>query len=177
MPAAFSKEFKEAAIKKILGRGEQTIVSVCREVGISPSVASVWLRDSGKIAEMSESSSNKTNSPGKRAQDYTAEEKLRAVLEFRKRQEEPEAQGEYLRRSGLYTATIETWEKEMLGALGKPKRQPKRTPEEMAKDRKIAELERDLRRKDRALAETTALLILKKKAESIWGLVDDEESA
>jgi hypothetical protein len=122
-------------------------------------------------------SRSKTDSSGKRAQDYTASEKLEAVLEFKKRQDQQEAQGEYLRSHGLHAATVEAWEKEILGALAKPQRQPKRTPEEMAKDRKIAELERDLRRKDKALAETTALLILKKKAESIWGLVDDEESA
>ena len=35
--------------------------------------------------------------------------------------------------------------------------------------RKIKELEKELQRKDRALAETTALLVLKKKADLIWG--------
>ena len=34
---------------------------------------------------------------------------------------------------------------------------------------RIRELERDLGRKDRALAETAALLILRKKAAAIWG--------
>ena len=42
--------------------------------------------------------------------------------------------------------------------------------------KKIKELERELRRKDKALAEATALLILKKKAELIWGVVEDDES-
>ena len=36
------------------------------------------------------------------------------------------------------------------------------------------ELERDLNRKDKALAETTALLVLKKKADLIWGTGDKE---
>jgi transposase len=176
MPAAFPKEFKEAAIKKALNRGDETIGSICQEIGISQSTLSGWMRNSGKISGMNQSS-NKTDSSGKRAQDYTAEQKFEAVMEFKSRQNQPEAQGEYLRSHGLYAATVESWEKEILGALTKPARQPRRTPEEMAKDRKIIELERDLRRKDRALAETTALLVLKKKAESIWGLVDDEESA
>jgi hypothetical protein len=68
------------------------------------------------------------------------------------------------------------WEREMLQALGKTPMKSKRSPEEIQKDQKITALEREVRRKDRALAETTALLVLKKKAESIWGLVDDEES-
>ncbi len=38
---------------------------------------------------------------------------------------------------------------------------------------RIAELERELRRKDRALAETAALLVLKKKVQAIWGDADD----
>jgi hypothetical protein len=42
--------------------------------------------------------------------------------------------------------------------------------------KKIKELEREVRRKDKALAEVTALLILKKKAELIWGVVEDDES-
>ena len=46
---------------------------------------------------------------------------------------------------------------------------------EWAADKKrIKELEGDLRRKDRALAETTALLVLKKKADLIWGSGENE---
>jgi transposase-like protein len=176
MGAPYSKEFKQAAIKKILGRGDQTLDAACKEIGISQAAGSAWLRESGKIAGMNPSS-KKPASQGKRAQDYSPEDKLEAVMEFRRRQDQPEAQGEFLRSQGLFAATIEAWAKDMLGALGKPARQPKRTPEEMAKDKQIAELQRDLRRKEKALAETTALLVLKKKAESIWGLVDDEESA
>jgi hypothetical protein len=38
---------------------------------------------------------------------------------------------------------------------------------------RIRELEKDLGRKDRALAETAALLILRKKAAAIWGERDE----
>jgi hypothetical protein len=38
----------------------------------------------------------------------------------------------------------------------------------------IKELQRDVQRKDRALAETTALLVLKKKADLIWGIEETE---
>ena len=43
-----------------------------------------------------------------------------------------------------------------------------------AYQKKIKELERDISRKDRALAETTALLVLKKKADLIWGSGENE---
>jgi len=43
------------------------------------------------------------------------------------------------------------------------------------RDKRIKELERELRRKDKALAETAALLVLKKKAQAIWGEHEDEK--
>ena len=47
--------------------------------------------------------------------------------------------------------------------------------EQARRDKKrIRELERDLRHKEKALAETAALLVLRKKAEAIWGKGEDE---
>ena len=43
-----------------------------------------------------------------------------------------------------------------------------------AQRHRIKELEREVRRKDKALAEVTALLVLKKKLEAIWGDGDDD---
>jgi hypothetical protein len=42
-----------------------------------------------------------------------------------------------------------------------------------AEAKRVRELERELRRKEKALAETAALLVLKKKAAAIWGDEDD----
>ena len=41
--------------------------------------------------------------------------------------------------------------------------------------KRIRELEKELRRKEKALAETAALLVLKKKANAIWGDRGDDE--
>ena len=38
---------------------------------------------------------------------------------------------------------------------------------------RVKELERELRRKEKALAETAALLVLRKKMEAIWGDGED----
>ncbi len=43
-----------------------------------------------------------------------------------------------------------------------------------ADERRIKELERELRQKEKALAETAALLVLRKKAQAIWGEVEDD---
>jgi hypothetical protein len=47
-------------------------------------------------------------------------------------------------------------------------------PARRAETKRIKDLEKELRRKDQALAETAALLVLKKKAQEIWGDEDDD---
>ena len=49
----------------------------------------------------------------------------------------------------------------------------KRTREKSDAAKRIRALEKELRRKDKALAETAALLVLKKKVQEIWGDEDD----
>ena len=51
---------------------------------------------------------------------------------------------------------------------------PRRRSAQSAEGRRVRELEKELRRKDAALAETAALLVLKKKAQAIWGDEDDD---
>ena len=51
---------------------------------------------------------------------------------------------------------------------------PKKRAGPSQEARELVTVQRDLRRKDKALAEITALLVLKKKADSIWGVVDDD---
>jgi transposase-like protein len=175
MPTTYTEEFKKAAVEKVLGRGKRSVDEIVADLGsVCKTTLVRWVKEFGTIPPMK---LDETNGKGKRSQDYSAEEKLSAVAEFRRLAADPSAQGEYLRKQGLYTPTIEAWERDALGALEIATRRPKRSADEIQKDRKIVELERDLLRKDRALAETAALLVLKKKAESIWGLVDDEESA
>ena len=108
--------------------------------------------------------------PAKRPQDWTAEEKLQVVIEAAA---VPEAElGAFLRRQGLHEAQLRQWRQQVLASLGQPSTRgsKKATPEA----RKLRELERELTRKDKALAETAALLVLKKKAHSIWGDEDDD---
>ena len=74
-----------------------------------------------------------------------------------------------MREKGLYSVDIERWRVEIMDALGK---KPKKGD---PKDRRIRDLEAELRRKEKALAETAALLVLKKKANDIWGENEDEK--
>ena len=75
--------------------------------------------------------------------------------------------GAFLRRHGLHEAELEEWRAAALAGLGDgggPRNEGKR----------VRELEREVRRKDKALAEAAALLVLQKKVQAIWGDGDDD---
>ena len=109
----------------------------------------------------------------RRQGERSAQEKLKAVIEFEGL--EGDKQGEYLRREGLHSDHIAAWKKSMEAGLEPGRGDNPATRMERSQDkRKIKELKKELQRKDRALAETTALLVLKKKADLIWGSGENE---
>ena len=105
----------------------------------------------------------------RRPQNWSAEEKFQAVFTYEGLSEEE--RGKYLREHGLYSVDIERWREEMTAVLKKKRKSGKGDP----KDRRIKQLESELRRKEKALAEAAALLVLKKKADAIWGDDEDEK--
>lgn len=163
-----TEAFKSAMVEKMVIPGGVSANTLSKEVGISQSTLSKWKRTYGKLGAMSKGIERR------RPQDWSAEERLQALKDTAKMGEEE--LGSYLRREGLHSVQLKQWTREFLDgqkALS-PGRMNRRLKSEDKK--KIKELERELRRKDKALAEATALLILKKKAELIWGVVEDDES-
>jgi hypothetical protein len=108
--------------------------------------------------------------PTKRPQDWTAEEKWALVLEAAA---VPQAElGAFLRRKGVHEAQLVEWREAAMAGLQRPsKRERKAANIERLRVRK---LERELRRKDKALAEAAAPLVLKKKAQEIWDTTEPE---
>ena len=158
----YSYKFKEAMVTKLITGSAISAGSLSIEVGVPQSTLSRWVREYGSVGE------GGNGMKKRRPQDWSAEEKMDAVLEYEKLKEEQ--QGQYLREKGLHTVHIEQWRQSVLAGLKKPK-QNKQDPHV----KRIKELEKELRRKDKALAETAALLVLKKKAQAIWGDPEDEE--
>jgi hypothetical protein len=93
---------------------------------------------------------------------WTAEAKLKAIVETTGLAETE--LGLYLRREGLYSTQIAAWRAEIFAHFA-----AKPTPKKDARDETIRQLEREILRKDKALAEASALLILQKKVDVIWG--------
>jgi transposase-like protein len=156
----YTQSFKEAMVKKMGGPEAKSATELGQEVGVPQSTLSRWLRDCGSL-----SGEGTEGTMGKRAQKWPAEEKLRAVVEYERLEEE--SRGKYLREKGLYGVDIQRWRAEVLAVLGKKPRKGD------AQGQRIRALEAELRRKESALAETAALLVLKKKAQAIWGDRED----
>ena len=154
-----SAGFKEAAVQKYHQRGSKTVSAVAREIRISDSCLYAWVSQYGTSPGMKKAD--------RRPQDWEAAEKFKAVVEYEGLV--AEKRGEYLRHSGLHSENIEAWKKGMQAGLTPATRSQSERAEMSELKAALKELKRDLHRKDRALAETTALLVLKKKADLIWG--------
>ena len=97
---------------------------------------------------------------------WSSAEKFAVVCETATMNEAERA--EYARRKGLFVEEIAAWTtacRDANGALSE-------RPENRTDKKRIHELERELHRKEKALAEAAALLVLRKKAQAIWGAED-----
>jgi len=84
------------------------------------------------------------------------------------------AKSAWCRERGVFPADLDKWRASCATALADPE-DVRASPQATRADRKrIKELERDLLRKDRALAETAALLVLSKKVAAIFNKGEDE---
>ncbi|MBC7661236.1 MAG: transposase [Chitinophagaceae bacterium] len=153
--ANYSREFKEAIVSKIVNRGNQTVAQVCEAEGIGKAKAANWLKS--------------VNMPGmsKKKKKWSPKEKLKAISETMSASEAE--MGAYLRKEGLHSHQLQEWQEQALTSLGSQVKTPDERDE---RDELIANLEREILRKDKALAEASALLILQKKVQLIWDLRD-----
>ncbi len=161
----YSETFKAEMVKKMTAPGGPSANALSGELGIHQSTLSRWCRQASRVDGMSHEKSPQ----GRRPQDWTAAEKLDAALEASSLPEQD--LGGFLRRRGLHRSHLDQWRQQMLVGLEEKPRQ--RRSAKTAEGRRLRELEKELRRKNAALAETAALLVLKKKASAIWGDGDD----
>jgi transposase-like protein len=157
----YSEEFKESVIKKMMPPNPKSISQLCSETGVSDVTLYKWrksYRNKGVAV------------PGDKSkpENWTAGDKLSVVIETASFNEVELS--EYCRGKGLYREQITQWEIEALSGYEKSTQVKKSQSQHRRDDKqKIKKLERELNRKEKALAETAALLVLSKKWEAIWG--------
>lgn len=161
----YPEGFKAKMVRRMMVEGLSAKALSQEDGSPHQTTLSEWLRQ----AQGDEKPMSKSKSKSKRPQDWTAGEKLAIVLEADSLAEDQ--LGALLRGRGLHQAHLDRWREQMLQGLETP---PRARGSKSPESRQIRELERDLQRKDKALAEASALLILKKKAQVIWGDVGDD---
>jgi len=145
-------------VQKLLLPGGPSVLSLSRETGVSEQSLYNWL-----AKYQNGGSAQARRSP----RQWTHEDKYEALLEAAGLSGED--LGKWLREKGLRSEHIEIWQQEMKKNLN----QRKKDEQIRELKKKNKELERELHRKDKALAEMSALVVLKKKVDALWG---DEEN-
>ena len=169
----YATGFKARMVQRMAGREGISATALAGKVGVSQNTLSRWLREasvaSATMGRMKKQPSSRQSS----SRGRTAAEKFDIVLKANALSDDE--LGAFLRREGIHEAQLEEWRvKAAEGATGALKAPHAKRSERTPEFRRIKELERELLRKDRALAEVTALLALKKKVRELWGDEDDD---
>ena len=160
-----SEKFKEKMAMKMTGPSRMSANVLSKECGIGQPTLSRWLREA-KVPVMAR---KKKPTGSKR---WTPEEKLRVVLAAAAAGDT--GLGELLRREGLHDTDLERFREEVQGAVVAGMRTAARGESPDAK--RVKELEKELRRKEKALAETAAILVLRKKLSAFFSAAEEGDT-
>lgn len=177
MTMQYSAAFKRRMVKKLSMPGAISACGLAKEVGVSQGSLSRWKRDAATLGTMTTKDQNHESrepTTDRRPEDWSPEGKVQVLAETATLADKE--LGGYLRRKGLHEATLTQWRDLVTGVLSRPQPKAKKSREHKEAEKRIRKLERDLKRKNAALAETAALLVLKKKVLEIWGDGDDDTS-
>jgi len=159
MQTRYSEEFKQQALSKVLQRGDKSIQSIADELTISVFTLKGWLKQT-------RSKSTTNTMKQQRPKDWTRKQRFEALLVSASL--EGEALNAFCRERGLFTHHLQTWQQDFIKPLEVT--EPSQVSRKALKplENEIAQLKKDLQRKEKALAEAAALLILQKKCHAFW---------
>jgi transposase-like protein len=144
-------------VARLLPPESSAIDLVSREVGISVATLERWRADA------------LANASGAGTSRWTPAARLQAVIVTAAMDET--TRSAWCREQGLYPAELEAWKRDAIAGLGEPRAAS--AVEAQQDRRRVKELERELHRKDKALAETAALLVLSKKLSAVFHQGED----
>ena len=165
MSSKYSKEFKTSIIARLLPPNNASVPELSRETGVPRDTLYMWRLQHRRAPQ-------DTAAHGQRAPKYSSEEKLSIVIETASLSETE--LGEYCRRKGLFPEQIAGWKKAFIEG-DTPGANKAERDQARQKNRTIKKLQGELRRKDKALAETAALLVLEKKLQALLEESEDEK--
>lgn len=160
--ATYSPELKEQILKRMLTPSNQSVAQISRDTGIPKATLYAWKQQFQTQGFVMSTPSNRTPSWDGRA-------KLAALMHTTAMNDAERSV--YCRENGLYPEQLDAWQQAFESLDASKPADKKALAAERKKNR---QLEKELLRKDRALAETAALLTLSKKAQAIWGISEED---
>ena len=162
---AYSAERRAAVLKKMLPPNNVPLRQLSRDEGISEASLYGWRKEARSKGQLVADAD--TGPEG-----WSSRDKFAAVVETAAMNAADLA--EYCRQRGLFAEQITAWQVACEQANDWERASSARLSQATKDEKKrIKALKRDLQRKERALAEAAALLVLRKKAEAIWGDGED----
>jgi transposase len=156
--ARYGEAFRNRAVARLLPPESANVGLVSKEIGVSVQTLERWREQA--------------QSRPARGRVWTAGARLEAVITAAAMDES--GKSAWCRQHGVFPADLDKWRLSATTALTEPE-EARASPQATRQDKKrIKELERELLRKDRALAETAALLVLSKKVAAIFNKAEDE---
>jgi hypothetical protein len=157
---SYSEERKQQILNKLLPPSNMTVAEVARNEGIGLQTLYNW-RDKAKQQGRPVPGSKPTS------EHWSAEAKFATVLETASLNEAELS--EYCRAKGLYVDQVKAWKADALrGFMSSREQELEAKRQRQADHKEIKQLKSELRRKEKALAETAALLVLRKKLNALW---------
>lgn len=162
----YTAEQKQAVVARMMPPQNEAVAKINEETGITEATLYKWRKEA-------RAKGSATPGNGQTSDKWSSHDKFLVVMETFSMNEAELA--EYCRRKGLYREQIEAWKEVCLQANGQVFDQAKQLNGQLKEEKQRAKaLEKDLQKKEKALAETAALLLLRKKAQAIWGDEEDE---
>ena len=160
----YTEEQKRWALEQMSSPLNRTVTEVAKDTGITQVSLRTWLK-----AARQEGQCIPAGQPSER---WSSAQKFHVVLQTAALGEEESAA--YCRAKAILPEQLQQWRQacERANDRAEPVGELGRVVHPAALD-KIRVLERELRRKNEALAEAAALLVLRKKADAIWDKGED----
>ena len=155
MKSSYTEAFKEQAVEKVLQRGYKTIQTIADELNVNHFTLKNWLKTYKRGSMSNEPAS-------KRPKDWRTEQRFQLLMQSSTL--EGEALNAFCRQKGIFTHHLAAWKKAFLCS---PQTPTKTASDKVLRDQ-VKQLTKELNRKEKALAETAALLVLQKKFNAFW---------
>lgn len=169
MSKRHNESFKLQAVEKVLTRSHgTTIEDISIGLGVGLSTIGRWVKESRE--QKIGTGHSKLMTKGNKPQDLSLQTRLNHIKNCAVLDED--GVSAYCRKNGIYPHHIQQWEQDFVAGDKKPSSIKKTDGKALKAE--LNTLKKEIKRKDKALAETAALLVLQKKVHEIWG--NDEDS-